>query len=425
MECGAHHCHAACATGHCHRRLQKGDNGITMSTNIGSGNRAASNQLNINTKEYYMSSQHPKAGEKFPATVKLVRPEGVYFEKRGDWSGCIAASFFGKGATREAALTKIHPGDTCEVEILAVHPGNRSLEFALAKGGKQAEPTSRKPSFAPCPEGTLFLFDLSNFLGAVAGRRGADWVDAIEKSLTASGYSVLFFVERRCLAWARHQQITDLDGDRILALGKRINRVTVISGRGEADLAILHVAAAVPGSVCISRDSFRDYEAAFPDIVGSNRVKSFTLANVSGKRVLSIDGVRDPISLEDPEPTPPVAEAESVETEPATPAVSTDKDTALADLADSTAADKGAFGGAVAWRPRHRRGAATHFYAKSARNDPNLFYALADQYAAGTEEERKLAAKYEKLAFQKEKRLREVKFRKMRQRAERRFLANA
>ncbi len=389
------------------------------------GNTAVSNQLDINTKECTMSSQHPKTGEKFLATVKLVRPEGIYFEKRGNWSGCIAASFFGKGATREAALAKVHPGDTCKVEILAVHPGNRSLEFTLAKSGKMAEPTSRKPAFAPCPEGTLFLFDLSNFLGAVAGLRGADWVDAIEKSLTASGYSVLFFVERRCLAWARYQQTTDLDGERILALEKRTNRVTVISGRGEADLAILHVAAAVPGSVCISRDSFRDYKTAFPTIVGSDRVKSFTLANFAGKRVLSIDGVRDPIFLENPAQTPAVAEAETADSESAEPAVSTTQDATAADKADLTAAEKGAFGGAVAWRPRSHRGAATHFYAKSARNDPNLFYALADQYAAGSEEERKLAAKYEKLAFQKEKRLREVKFRKLRQRAEKRFLANA
>lgn len=372
-----------------------------------------------------MSSQHPKTGEKFLATVKLVRPEGIYFEKRGNWSGCIAASFFGKGATREAALAKIHPGDTCKVEILAVHPGNRSLEFTLAKGGKKDGQPPRKPVFAPCPEGTTFLFDLSNFLGAVAGRRGADWVDAIEKSLTASGYSVLFFVERRCLAWARHQQVTELDVDRLLTLEKRSDRVSVIFGRGEADLAMLQVADAVPGSVCISRDSFRDYGAAFPAIVGSDRVKSFTLANVAGKRVLSIDGVRDPISLEDPEPTPAVAEAETVGTEPAKPAVSTNQDSASADHADSAAVDEGVFGCAVAWRPRRRRGAATHFYAKSARNDPDLFYALADQYAAGTAEERKLAAKYEKLAFQKEKRLREVKFRKLRQRAEKRFLANA
>lgn len=322
-----------------------------------------------------MSKSTMKVVTRFNATEKLVRPEGFYSKK---------------------------------------------------KGGQKADHPSRKPAFAPCPKGTTFLIDLSNFLGAVAGRRGADWVDAIEKSLTESGYSVLFFVERRCLAWARYQQATESDVDRLLALEKRFDRVTVIFGRGEADLAILQVADAVPGSVCISRDSFRDYEAAFPAIVGSDRVKSFTLANVAGKSVLSIDGVRDPISLEDPAPTAAVAEAEAGETEPAMPAVSANPGTAAADLADSAAADEGTFGGTVAWRSRNRsRGAVGHFYAKSARNDPNLFYALADQYAAGTDEERKLAAKYEKLAFQKEKRLREVKFRKIRQRAERRFLANA
>ena len=361
-------------------------------------------------------------GTCFIATVRLVRPEAVYTEKEGDWLGSIASTRLGTGDKRKAALAKILPGDKIAVVVAKCHQKSRCLELVPARNAKCAKnrikadvkdkPTEckRKPAYEPCPKGTLFLFDLSNLLGEIKGRRGADWGEAIERSLTSAGYEVRFFAESRNLAWASHQEESSEGAARMLALESR-DFVTVIAGKAEADLAMMQVASAIPGSVCVSRDRFKDYMKEFPGIAGTDRVKSFSVTNATGKKLLLIDGVHDPIVLEDT--LAPVVDAGA-----------------------SHGAEKrgymDSFGenGTISADAREvRRIAGPENYASrrngdfpigenASRHNPETFYALADQYADGDEADHKLARKYEKLGRTMEKRRREIAMRERRQYAE-------
>ena len=361
-------------------------------------------------------------GACFTATVRLVRPEAVYFEKKKGWSGSITSSLWGTGDKRKASLAKILPGDKIAVEVAKCHPITRCLELvpvrntkceknrikAGVKNGTKA--CAKKPAYKPCPKGTLFLIDLSNLLGEIKGRRGADWVEAIERSLTSAGYEVRFFAEYRSLTWASHQEESSEAAARTLALDSR-DSVTVIAGKAEADLSMMQVASAVPGSVCVSRDQFQDYVKEFPDIAGTNRVKSFSVTSAAGKTFLLIDGVHNPVILED-------------ELVPAVDAVvshSAEKH----DDGDSFAGDKSGMTNAgedchVAdpeydasrWNDDFTIGKI------ASRHNPETFYALADQYADGDETDRKLARKYEKLGRAMERRCRETAMRERRQYAE-------
>jgi len=379
-----------------------------------------------------------RIGTCFTATVRLVRPEAVYTEKKGDWTGSIASSIWGLGVHRKTSLSKILPGDKIAVKVIKTHPKTHCLKLVLDETANcdkveikpclkvEAKPCvkvktrarakcktttrAKKPAYEPCPKGTLFLIDLSNLFGAMKGRRGADWVEAIERSLTSAGYEVRFFAESRNLAWASHQDDSSEEAARTLALESR-DSVTVIAGKAEADLAMMQVASAIPGSVCVSRDRFKDYMKEFPGIAGTDRVKSFSVTKATGKKLLLIDGVHDPIVLEDT--LAPVVDAGA-----------------------SHGAEKrgymDSFGenGTISADAREvRRIAGPEDYASrrngdfsigdnAARHNPETFYALADQYADGDEADRKLARKYEKLGRTMEKRRREIAMRERRQYAE-------
>jgi hypothetical protein len=377
----------------------------------------------MNMKKFQKTANSAmKIGTRFTATVRLVRPEAVYTEKEGDWAGSIASTLWGTGGKRKASLAKIIPGDKIAVEVTKCHPKTRCLELVPAwntkckkirtKAGVKNNPKAcaKKPAYERCPKGTLFLIDLSNLLGEIKGRRGADWVEAIESSLTSAGYEARFFAEYRSLIWASHQEESSEGAVRTLALESR-DSVTVIAGKAEADLAMMQVASAVPGSVCVSRDRFQDYVKEFPDIAGTNRVKSFSVTSVAGKTLLLIAGVHNPVILED-EPVPAVDAVVSHGAEKhgvgdsfgggESGLADTREDRHIAEPADDASRRKGVF----------------TIGKNSSRHNPETFYALADQYADGDETDRKLACKYEKLGRAMERRRRETAMRERRQYAE-------
>ena len=70
-------------------------------------------------------------GEIFSARIKSVRPEGVYIDQPGVFSGTISPRCWGDGNTRMAALAKVRPGDEFEVEVVSWHPETRTLSLVL------------------------------------------------------------------------------------------------------------------------------------------------------------------------------------------------------------------------------------------------------------------------------------------------------
>ena len=261
-------------------------------------------------REKNMTYKSEKNGERFLATVKQVRAEGVYVEKHGKWSGSISAKCWGNGEERVSAMSKIRPGNKLFVQVVSCNAENQYMSLVLAPEGNGALESERgvkvscskirakKPEFVSLPAGTCFLIDLANLMGELEVDRCAEWMRAIETTLINAGYGVNFFIEERSMWWAIRQQRTPEDGRELKSLCKRKELVTIVPGsREEADLAIMQTAFAIPNSVCVSCDKYRDYAKEYPNIVGTQRVRSFNTTNSCGRKILHIMGIHDPITL--------------------------------------------------------------------------------------------------------------------------------
>lgn len=352
----------------------------------------------------------------FVATVKLVRPEGVYIEKQRGWAGSISPKCWGKGEERIREMANIHPGDRLAVKVVSRHYNNKSMSLVLASKAKRRIASAllpkcdkaKKAEFAPLPDGTYFLVDLSNMFGELEGKRCGEWIRAIESGLSDAGYGVRFFVEQRALAWAIHQQGSHQEAHDLKQLCGHKDLVTVIKGQdSEADLAILQAASVTPNSVCVSCDRYQDYKKMYPDIVQPSRLKTFSFSSINDKEVLSIMGVRNPIvlPLDDGGCFQSQIELErdyAAEDTPAVDSIATTNDEAIF-KAPFTSISKDA---------------SIRLSKQLARKAPEGFFALADIYADGDDAERKLSVKYERLGHEMERRQREANIRNLRIRAQ-------
>ena len=349
------------------------------------------------------------------ATVKAVNETGVMVKMPGGrGSGVITPCCWGDGRARKKALAAIRPGDEFDVIVRLYDARTLTLSLVLAdraaplpkkawKSVRKADsPASamhpRKPEFQPIAQGTVFLWDAANLLGAVGAENAVQTFNAIAGALSEQGYKAMFFIERRCLTWARCNQRTVDDASALDAFARRGDVVVVEDGGksvAEADSAILQMAEALPNSVCVSRDRFCDYAHAYPGIVGTDRVRTFSVARLAGKTLILLNGIAHAIAVEER----PVASAPSVDVP--------DERKGLLAVADECL----------------RHGDAPHaerIYAKVAKNDPAAYRALADMYREGSAvpADGKKAARYERLARESEKRQRARSVRDHRLRAE-------
>lgn len=248
-------------------------------------------------------------GRKFTAVVKAVRPEGVYVEMPNGGSGVVSTKCWGDGAARVAALAKVHPGDLLEVVVRCWHPATKTLSLVLP-GFENLQPCSRrkfltsmtgsrltsKPQFKTIPAGAIFVFDLASVFGRLPYELIAEFVPTVRASLKAAGYSAVFFLEKKSQVWAWSKTPSPSAAKRFVA-DCNADDVTIVH-RGEADLPVLQTVAAFDSAYAVSADWFADYREAFPQVVGTGRVRKFTIAKLPGGTVLfTIDGVKDGIVI--------------------------------------------------------------------------------------------------------------------------------
>lgn len=69
-----------------------------------------------------------------------------------------------------------------------------------------------------------------------------------------------------------------------------------IVGR-EADLAILQVLKTVPNSVGLTNDRYADYAKTFPDLVGTPRLRGFSVTKIDDLKLISIDGLSKAVKV--------------------------------------------------------------------------------------------------------------------------------
>ncbi len=283
-------------------------------------------------------------------------------------------------------------------------------EFIPGQKLRATVKTICKPEFKPIASGTILLWDVSNLLGAIEVENAARTLEAVAGALYDQGYKPMFFIERRCFTWAHCNQRTAADVD-ALDMFMRHSDVVLVEGGGtgkaEADYAILQMAEALPDSVCVSRDHFSDYAHMYPDIVGTNRIRSFSVAKIGGKTMILVNGIVHAIVVD-------------------APVVAQDADDAAApvDMPPMEVNVSAGRGGLLAVADeRVRRGdakGALRIYAKVAKRDPLAYHALAEMYREGNavRADVKKAAHYERLARTSEKNRRACLVRDRRRRAE-------
>ena len=356
-------------------------------------------------------------GERFTAVVKAVRSAGVYIEREGVGSGIISPRCWGDGARRAAALARIQTGDQFEVEVVSWHPETKTLSLILPGAESRDEgarkhlgtrKTRRKPPIRLIPLGSPILVDFANILGAFKKERhpasfALPLLEALERQLTELGYKPHLFVERRTLTWAVSNQSSPPEGERLRELFDNRELVTVLQGNADADDALLQLASVVPNSVCVSGDLFRDYSAVYPDLVGSDRVRGFTITKAAGGIRILVKGLALPISLAVPQQTS--AEQGQV----AVPEASKSLSISELSLAPKPVSPQGC----------PRRDADVRLLMKMAEKDPRKYFELADLFfEEGGDEGRKRGAKLESLGRKRTKSERESQLRDRRRYAE-------
>ncbi len=392
-------------------------------------------------------------GRTLRATIKAVNETGVMVKMPGGrGSGVISSRCWGEGLVREKALAAIHSGDEFDVVVRSYDQRTLTLSLVLVGCESLMVPTKkpkksicspidsslcvmhpRKPAYQPIESGTVFLWDTANLLGATGAENAAQTFKTIAQTLTGQGYKALFFIERRCLTWALCNQRTE---DEVAELDAFVRQGDVVvvedggNGAGEADCAILQMAEALPGSVCVTRDHYEDYAHVYPDIVGTNRIRSFSVAKTCGKTMILVNGITHAIVVENGQgqvgvaPNASNVSVSAPETLPVVPQV-------VAPIAAKVVVPVAETGNSI----RHRSGllraagecvrrgdaqGAVRIYEKVAKREPAAYRALAEMYRGGkgVPVDGKKATRYERLARKSEKSRRARNMRERRLRAE-------
>lgn len=391
-------------------------------------------------------------GRALRATAKAVNETGVVVKMPGGHgSGIISSRCWGNGPARAKALAAIRPGDEFDVTVrlydarsgtlslvladCAVPPPKKVLKPACLKAALPPRVMRpRKPEYRPIAPGTMFLWDASNLLGVVGAENAVRTFGAIAASMSEQGYKPMFFIERRCLTWALHNQRSTDEAAELSAFARRDDVVVVGdggNGTGEADCAILQMAEALPDSVCVTRDHYGDYAHAYPGIVGTNRIRSFSVTRLVGKMLILLSGVAHAIIVEEspvrtaPAPAVAAESASSAGTPESAPAAGVDvaearDGRACRDRVGASTERKGLLAVAEECLRHGDAPRAERIYAKAAKDDPAAYRALADMYREGkaVPADGKKAARYERLARESEKSRKECRLRERRLRVE-------
>ena len=250
-------------------------------------------------------------GDRFVATVRSARREGVIVSLPMGGNGTVSPRCWGNGSERMGALSKINPGDPLEVVVRSWDPRTRTASLVLpgfedlprlpkAKPDNQHRYTkASKAAFKPEPQGTTFVFDLANVIGHIPPACIPNAKSAIESRFSAAGYSTLFYLDSNAIGWLHYVLPDDAAKDEFFRNFKYSGNASFTgsgkkaasnANRGEADLAVLQTVAAIGNSVACSRDGFDDYAESFPEIV-PRRVRQFSVVRLPDQSVvLTMEG---------------------------------------------------------------------------------------------------------------------------------------
>ena len=349
-----------------------------------------------------------KVGDRLVARVRKVCAEGVYLNVDGAAYALMSPKRFGKGGRRNAVLNLIRVGSSLEGRIRAYHQETRQLVLDPTPDSIRAVMTvQRKPSYELLAQGTTFLIDGANLIGALGPEDAASSLATVRDELERRGYRAVVFLENRCLAWCLANQADDTHKE---ALREFVRSVGVSLVEDEADCSMLQCARSIESSVCLTNDSLADYRDVFGDLVGTSRIRRFSAVKLADKTLISVTGLEAAVEI-------PSVRNEVVVGPSVTPVVEKPANRRPAAVTGRAACL--ALGNELLDRGEVKR-AFGCFDRLVRKNDPDGYRALANAFANGDGVSRdgRRASKYEKLARRLEKRNRETARRTARKYAE-------
>lgn len=155
-----------------------------------------------------------------------------------------------------------------------------------------------KPSYETLPKGTVVLIDGANLLHEFEPTEAPKVLRSVVDGLQEQGYDARIYLEHRAWKFMCFHQGSEEAGEKFKALCRELD-VTIV-GR-EADLAILQVLKTVPESVGLTNDRYVDYAKTFPDLVGTPRLRGFSVTKIDDLKLISVDGLSKAVKVEQAE----------------------------------------------------------------------------------------------------------------------------
>lgn len=155
-----------------------------------------------------------------------------------------------------------------------------------------------KPSYETLPKGTVVLIDGANLLHEFEPAEAPKVLRSVVDGLKEQGYDARIYLEHRAWKFMCFHQGSEEAGEKFKALCRELN-VTIV-GR-EADLVILQVLKTVPESVGLTNDRYVDYAKTFPDLVGTPRLRGFSVTKIDDLKLISVDGLSKAVKVEQTE----------------------------------------------------------------------------------------------------------------------------
>lgn len=269
------------------------------------------------------------------------------------------------------------------------------------KTAKSAMPSriQKKPDYQVLKPGSVILVDSANLFNKVAVDDAEAVLTGIHREIEARGYKPMFFMEYRTRTWLLCNQ-TSAEKRASLAMAIRELGVTLVLK--ESDNTMLQCAQTIGESVICTNDHLRDYKAAFPQIVGTSRVRPFTCTKFDDRYFFTIDGFDSAIVVS----ASPVEEAvEEVVTEkiseaPAHPRFGADEKKGVSGMIEQ---------GSAELEKGHAEKALKLYRAAMRKRIPESYQAMSDFYFREFGAESKQAKNFAKLAAKTERKNRDLK----------------
>lgn len=255
--------------------------------------------LAMNTKT--ISSLNFTAGDVVAVKVTAVRYEsGMEVQTvKGCVPGVIKMSCF--GATREerkVAMAQYAIGQQVIAKVCAYYEDMQRLVMVLASSEdvqRIKAVSAKKPAKRLLPKGTPILIDSANVLGRVHDVAmevtPIEALRSLDEGLLRLGYEPIFFMEYRTYGWAMKAYSASAEAFDAFCKEK-VGFVT-----SEADEVLLQTAFSMPDAVILTNDRFRDYAEAYPEIVGTKRMRGYSVVG-GAYPVVSIPGIKELIVLQ-------------------------------------------------------------------------------------------------------------------------------